>query len=309
MLGAENGRAQSSGSSSQTPSQSDRQSAPGQGTRRGDNPAVDQFGRTRDTQRDQDNGNYGQANDSKARLLVIVPPDARVFVDDQPTRQMGFERLFISPPLEQGTYTYTVRVTWMQNGREMSREKKVKVQPDQLSRADFVAQQGAPGQYGSDQTMPGGRSEQQQGLEQNRQNFDQNRRTPEQHQGLGETDQQQRTGTDRQQRTDRQQPRTDSDRQQRPETQSPTGGQLQEGAKPGHSFSGTIVRAENHQLIVKLDTGEQRTFNVPADARIMADGQKTNMQSLKAGMQVSITTNADNAVSTIEAGKSATNPK
>src|SRR6516165_9379550 len=43
-------------------------------------------------------GGYGwsgnQMNDSKARLLVIVPPDAQVWVDDQPTRSMGPQRLY-----------------------------------------------------------------------------------------------------------------------------------------------------------------------------------------------------------------------
>jgi uncharacterized protein (TIGR03000 family) len=73
---------------------------------------------------------FSPALDSKtAGLRIIVPtPDARVWIEKSPTKQSGVNREFVSPPLEPGTdYHYMVRVTWMENGREMSAERNVPV--------------------------------------------------------------------------------------------------------------------------------------------------------------------------------------
>jgi len=78
-----------------------------------------------------------------AELRVIVPTqDARVWIEKGPTKQKGIERVFVSPPLEPGNnYTYTVRVTWMENGREMATEKQVRVKPGFEAVAYFGTQQ------------------------------------------------------------------------------------------------------------------------------------------------------------------------
>jgi uncharacterized protein (TIGR03000 family) len=74
-----------------------------------------------------------------AMIKVEVPdPNARVYFDDAPTRQMGTERVFTSPPLDANkSYTYTVRATWMENGREVNRSKDVKVQAGRTAMVDF----------------------------------------------------------------------------------------------------------------------------------------------------------------------------
>jgi hypothetical protein len=161
-----------------------------------------------------------------------------------------------------------------------------------MSTADFMAQ-GRMDQYGSDEAAPRG-SEQRQKLDPNRRtpdtdrsDLDPNRRTP------GAT------------RDNRPKP-GDTDRQ-RTDQQTPAGGQLKESNRAGQTFSGTIVRAENDQLVVTLQNGEERTFKVPADARITSDGQKADLRSLKAGMHVSLTANADSSVSVIVATKETTN--
>src|SRR5262249_13929838 len=41
-------------------------------------------------------------------------------------------------PLEPGTYTYTLRSTWMENGREVNREKQVSVKPGQEAVVRFA---------------------------------------------------------------------------------------------------------------------------------------------------------------------------
>jgi uncharacterized protein (TIGR03000 family) len=83
---------------------------------------------------------YSPAN-VDARIRVAVPDaNAQVFFDDSPTRQTGLERFFYSPPLDTTkNYSYTVRATWMENGKEVSRTKDVKVQSGRTSIVDFRA--------------------------------------------------------------------------------------------------------------------------------------------------------------------------
>jgi uncharacterized protein (TIGR03000 family) len=76
-----------------------------------------------------------------ATIRVEVPdPNARVYFDDAQTQQGGTDRVFMSPPLDPNkTYTYTVRATWMDNGKEVSRNKDVKVQAGRATMVDFRA--------------------------------------------------------------------------------------------------------------------------------------------------------------------------
>jgi len=70
--------------------------------------------------------------------LEVPDPNARVYFDDAATRQTGMERVFTSPPLEANkTYTYTIRATWMENGREVNRSKDVQVQAGRTAMVDF----------------------------------------------------------------------------------------------------------------------------------------------------------------------------
>jgi uncharacterized protein (TIGR03000 family) len=91
-----------------------------------------------------DQGTYGTFDDQQmntrntAAVRVFLPnPRAGVWFEGQPTRQMGFDRLYISPELQQGNYVYTVKASWMQNGQEVTREKKVNVRPGQGAMVDF----------------------------------------------------------------------------------------------------------------------------------------------------------------------------
>jgi uncharacterized protein (TIGR03000 family) len=82
----------------------------------------------------------GQMNTrNTAAVRVFLPsPQARVAFEGQNTQQTGFDRLFISPELQSGqNYVYTVKATWMQNGQEISREKKVHVRAGQGVVVDF----------------------------------------------------------------------------------------------------------------------------------------------------------------------------
>jgi uncharacterized protein (TIGR03000 family) len=56
------------------------------------------------------------------------------------TTQTGVDRVFNTPALEMGkSYTYTVRATWMVNGKEVDRTKDVHIQAGQPTTIDFRA--------------------------------------------------------------------------------------------------------------------------------------------------------------------------
>lgn len=79
-------------------------------------------------------------SNNQAMVRVSVPQaNARVWIDDQQTQQTGSDRLFVTPALEQGKkYSYTVRATWMDNGHEVTREKKVPIEPGQTATVQFT---------------------------------------------------------------------------------------------------------------------------------------------------------------------------
>ncbi len=75
--------------------------------------------------------------DTTATVRLILPdPQAQVWFDGTLTAQKGTERYFTTPPLS-AKATYQVRVVWMQNGQEMTREETVSVTPGQTSLVDF----------------------------------------------------------------------------------------------------------------------------------------------------------------------------
>jgi len=53
-----------------------------------------------------------QQGNNEAMLHVMVPaPDARVTLDGHETQQRGMERTFLTPPLQEGNYTYKIRAS------------------------------------------------------------------------------------------------------------------------------------------------------------------------------------------------------
>jgi uncharacterized protein (TIGR03000 family) len=79
-------------------------------------------------------------------LNINVPdPNARLWIENQEMTAVGGpQRLFQSPPLEPGReYTYTIRASWMNNGREVSDVKKFDVRGGQTLAADFGQQRPA----------------------------------------------------------------------------------------------------------------------------------------------------------------------
>lgn len=61
-------------------------------------------------------------------LNLLVPIDAQVWIEGSPTSQFGWQRRFVSPPLEAGRdYTYDIQVSWVHGGREVTRTRHITV--------------------------------------------------------------------------------------------------------------------------------------------------------------------------------------
>jgi uncharacterized protein (TIGR03000 family) len=68
------------------------------------------------------------AADITALIELQVPDGAQVWFADQRTKQTGLLRRYVSPPLAPGReYTYTVRVVWMESGREVVETRDIAV--------------------------------------------------------------------------------------------------------------------------------------------------------------------------------------
>lgn len=74
-----------------------------------------------------------------ARLIVEVPANAKVFIDDTPTTSNSAVRTFVTPPLDRAkSYAYTVRVEVMRDGEPVSETKTVPVTAGGISRLSFT---------------------------------------------------------------------------------------------------------------------------------------------------------------------------
>jgi uncharacterized protein (TIGR03000 family) len=99
---------------------------------------------------------WGQAEVKPATLVVQVAADARLEIEGDKTQQTGEVRRFQSPPLAvDRDYTYTFRATWIQAGKELQAERKVRLRggqtvdvdlrtPDQPSERLFTLEKVAP---------------------------------------------------------------------------------------------------------------------------------------------------------------------
>jgi uncharacterized protein (TIGR03000 family) len=62
------------------------------------------------------------------QIDMHLPADAKVWFDDAPTSQTGALRRFVSPPLDPDKdYFYQVKVRWQEDGRDVTRTRKVEV--------------------------------------------------------------------------------------------------------------------------------------------------------------------------------------
>ncbi len=77
---------------------------------------------------------------ARVEITVVVPADAKVFFDGEPTSSTGTERLYVSPPLAVGKkYHYIVLARWQADGKPVEQARKVPVTGGARVRVDFTA--------------------------------------------------------------------------------------------------------------------------------------------------------------------------
>jgi uncharacterized protein (TIGR03000 family) len=75
---------------------------------------------------------------NQARLIVELPADAKLYVDDRLTKTTSERRVFNSPELEAGeTYYYILRAEVIREGRTQSETKRVLVHAGELVQTSF----------------------------------------------------------------------------------------------------------------------------------------------------------------------------
>ena len=73
-----------------------------------------------------------------AHILVEVPADAEVWIEDQKTQQGGASRWFISPALEANlVYEYRIRARWTEQGQQVEQTQRVRVQAGERPTVSF----------------------------------------------------------------------------------------------------------------------------------------------------------------------------
>jgi uncharacterized protein (TIGR03000 family) len=85
-------------------------------------------------------GAYSSSPDNAARLRVVVPADAKVWFDGNPTKMTGAVRQFESPALKPGRqYTYDVKAQWRnRDDKEVTRTRRVDVGANADVTVDFT---------------------------------------------------------------------------------------------------------------------------------------------------------------------------
>jgi uncharacterized protein (TIGR03000 family) len=74
-----------------------------------------------------------------AYVNAIVPSGAALYFQGQLMSPTGTFRAFVSPPLIPGRdYLYSVRATWIENGREVTQERSVPVRAGERVDVDLV---------------------------------------------------------------------------------------------------------------------------------------------------------------------------
>ena len=82
---------------------------------------------------------YPPDGNAPVQVNIRVPAAAELTIDGQRTTLTGTNRVFVSPALERGyQYSYEIQAKWMENGREVTRTRKVSFQPGQQVSVDFM---------------------------------------------------------------------------------------------------------------------------------------------------------------------------
>ena len=77
--------------------------------------------------------------DNRAHIRIALPADAEVRFDGDKTTQTGAHRAYVSPPLQPGhEYSYEVKAQWKENGREVTRDRRITVHAGDVVNVSFM---------------------------------------------------------------------------------------------------------------------------------------------------------------------------
>lgn len=75
---------------------------------------------------------------NRGRLIVELPTDAKLYIDDQAMKTTAEVRSFQTPDLAQGqAYYYIVRAEMVRDGQPVSETRRVTVKAGEVSRVEF----------------------------------------------------------------------------------------------------------------------------------------------------------------------------
>jgi uncharacterized protein (TIGR03000 family) len=75
---------------------------------------------------------------TRAKLVVELPANAKLFIDNRPVKATAGVQTFNTPALEPGqAYFYMVRIDGMRDGQPVSETRRIIVRAGQVTRADF----------------------------------------------------------------------------------------------------------------------------------------------------------------------------
>lgn len=72
-----------------------------------------------------------QPDGTPAKIRVTLPADATLTIDGQATKSTSANRWFVTPPLADGKYAYTVKAEFVRDGMTITVEKQVWVRAGQ----------------------------------------------------------------------------------------------------------------------------------------------------------------------------------
>jgi uncharacterized protein (TIGR03000 family) len=79
-----------------------------------------------------------QATGTEATLVVTLPEDATLTIDDEETTSTSANRVFVTPALEQGKeYEYTLKAKIVRDGKTQMATAKVTVRPGETSQVEL----------------------------------------------------------------------------------------------------------------------------------------------------------------------------
>jgi uncharacterized protein (TIGR03000 family) len=82
---------------------------------------------------------YTPAANTVSLTIKVPDANAEVLIDGQPTQTRGTERQFVSPPLENGKYSYKVTARWKEGEQSQEKSRELQVQPGDFKTVDFTS--------------------------------------------------------------------------------------------------------------------------------------------------------------------------